>query len=499
MPEAAGEAFAIKVGDSLVLLQRALGREAEDMASAEVWRLPEKSQVSVIQLGSGPSANRLRVQDAQGRQAWMSIMAKDGSRILDLAARSGGEDAAKSGLAKSLRWELNFGPLAVNCQGVALKPQFKFGGEFEKMRLEAGISDVRDGLRVTANCASTWEATAEGKSLTELHKKVRFDAPGLQQALQASQKVLEGTKLSQCPDLASVAQGSPETISEIMTAMPDGDDESRSLISLRVQIQAKIGATARVNLGWRDTQGYHMVGIGGSVSSAIKVGANLFAGIHSSGKTARVVIGISNFTFQYTFPLPRKDKKLGSHLLTDALVEEEWAADFLVASSAQSLAALHKSALLQEKETPGFAEALDTADYLLTDKRLSTAVAQLLEVQPRRLQEVWAGPKQQAQGPGRPDLFLRIHASSSLAASCEERLSRCGTSGLSLTKIPVDAQTAVKAAATVLGVLAARYEGEQSAKLVLFLGRFTFEYSFSMEVQQGAGQVLKGLLSGRTG
>eukprot|EP00931_Biecheleriopsis_adriatica_P013161 TRINITY_DN11450_c0_g2_i1.p1 TRINITY_DN11450_c0_g2~~TRINITY_DN11450_c0_g2_i1.p1 ORF type:complete len:530 (+),score=132.26 TRINITY_DN11450_c0_g2_i1:53-1642(+) len=475
-----------KVGDICRVRIRARGRVAEEIESTVMWTLEEGCQVTVVQIGTGESGRRVCVKDETGRCGWISVAAEDGTSILLPAACT----------PKSLRWEINVGPLAVNREGLAMKPQFKFGGEFEKLRLEAGVSDVRDGLRVTANVASTWECTAEGRSLAELHTNIRFDAPGFQQALQASQRLLEATKLSTCPELAWAVQKQPETLADVMAALPAEAGSEPRMMSLRVQIQAKVGVTARVNLGWRDTQGYHMVGIGGSVSSAIKVGANLFAGIHSSGTSARIVVGISSFTFQYTFPIVKQTSALGTHLLATTLAGQEWASDFLVMASATSLEGLHAEARRQ-REAPGFPEALDTAAALLIDKRgVAGAIAKHLGLTAAQLQEIWQMPGSRLAG---PELLLKIFAEESLAATSEQRLARCATHGLSFQRITVDAQTAVKAPTTILGVLVAQYPADRSARLVLFLGHFTFEYMFSVEpvkydLRQRAGYVFREML-----
>jgi len=322
----------------------------------------------------------------------------------------------------------------------------------------------------------------------------------LQQALQASQKMLEGTKLSNCPELSWAMQKEPKTIAEVMAVLPAAEGNEVRKMSLRVQIQAKFGVTARLNLGWRDTQGYHMVGIGGSVSSAVKVGGNLFAGIHESGRSARVVVGISSFTFQYTFPLPKLGKQpaeLGTHVLSGThLAGHEWADDFLIMASARSLQGLHAQARAQQWEVPGFSEALETASIVLAGERgVVSKIAKHFELTAKQLQEIWREPGSQSQ---RPELLLKIHADE-LTATSEQRLLRCSTHGLAFQRVPIDAEIAVKAPATILGVLAARFSEEDSAKLILFLGHFTFEYTFSIELtkldlRQRVGFAFKGML-----
>mmetsp|Transcript_98177 Transcript_98177/g.273230 ORF Transcript_98177/g.273230 Transcript_98177/m.273230 type:complete len:86 (+) Transcript_98177:337-594(+) len=46
-----------------------------------------------------------------------------------------------------------------------------------------------------------------------------------------------------------------------------------------------------------------MVGVGGAAKAGLSLGANVFAGRHTSGESAKIILGISNFAFEYTFPL----------------------------------------------------------------------------------------------------------------------------------------------------------------------------------------------------
>mmetsp|Transcript_61246 Transcript_61246/g.160995 ORF Transcript_61246/g.160995 Transcript_61246/m.160995 type:complete len:117 (+) Transcript_61246:40-390(+) len=77
-------------------------------------------------------------------------------------------------------------------------------------------------------------------------------------------------------------------------------------MSLKVKVSTGIGAGAEVRLGWCDTKGYSMVGVGGDAKAVVNVGANLFAGRHADGTSIKVIVGVSNFTFEYTLPLPKE-------------------------------------------------------------------------------------------------------------------------------------------------------------------------------------------------
>merc|ERR1711974_93785 len=114
-----------------------------------------------------------------------------------------------------------------------------------------------------------------GHTISELHDSIRSDTIGVREA-QELESALEGT---------------------------DGDAPYRVPMTLKVEAEIGVGAGAHVCLGWKDTKGYRMVGVGGKAAAAIAAGAKVFAGKHKSGRSAKVVLGISNFSFEYTFPL----------------------------------------------------------------------------------------------------------------------------------------------------------------------------------------------------
>jgi hypothetical protein len=248
-------------------------------------------------------------------------------------------------------WKVHLGPFTFrSTEGVfELRPQLKFGGQYGHVKAEAGISDVRDGLRFDWNCKAFAEVEGLGHSLDEVHSdiKQRFhsnvakaksdassrvngivqklglrnatsaqqtDEPrpsqgrwqGFEEALGTAQEFLgvgssaAGSKLSQ---IATSLGMDPTDLERALNGSAAGARlETGPAMTLCVRAFSGFGFTAQMCLGWLDTKGYRMVGVGGTAAALIAAGGCVFAGRHSSGIGIKIVLGIGNFTFQYHFP-----------------------------------------------------------------------------------------------------------------------------------------------------------------------------------------------------
>merc|ERR1719491_809144 len=74
-------------------------------------------------------------------------------------------------------------------------------------------------------------------------------------------------------------------------------------MTLKVEADTGFGLSGTACMGWRDTQGYRMVGVGLSGKALVSISGKVFAGRHTSKETAKIVLGVMNFTFEYVFPL----------------------------------------------------------------------------------------------------------------------------------------------------------------------------------------------------
>lgn len=203
-------------------------------------------------------------------------------------------------------WELSVGALSLGSSGVALKPQFKFGAQVGNFTAEAGLHDVRDGLKISAEVEAAMAVQASGMSLQEVHDSIQFDTPGFREALDAAKVFLS----SRAEKLASVAESIGISKERLETAL-NGKCTGTKCSPLTLKVQAEVGAglSAHVCLGWKDTQGYNMVGVGGKASAAVALSVSAFAGRHCKNKTAKIVLGITNFKFEYTFPIGSLEKQ----------------------------------------------------------------------------------------------------------------------------------------------------------------------------------------------
>lgn len=213
-------------------------------------------------------------------------------------APAGGEPDA----AKRSAWEVCLGPLEVGSNGLELKPQMKIGARAANFKVEAGLCDVRDGLKFQAKAGAAVQAQSEGRSLKELHQAIHCETPGFREALKVVTCLLgAGTESVLC-QIAKILKLSPAQLDGILS----GEGRSGAAwapMKLRVIGRVEVGLGAEVRLGWCDTKGFRMVGVGGEVAHAASCGANLFAGRHTVLDIAKVIVGITNFHFEYTFPL----------------------------------------------------------------------------------------------------------------------------------------------------------------------------------------------------
>lgn len=199
--------------------------------------------------------------------------------------------------------QVNLGPLSVGSGGVKVKPQFEVGVLMNNAKASAGIGDVRDGLKVSALASAYVEAKAKGHNVFELHKSIHCKEPGFHEALEIAKKLLETGLRGADSALVEIADAVGETPASMESVLVGESNTSGESAKLRVMASVDVGVSAEVRLGWCDTKGYNMVGAGGEVAQGMRMGASVFAGKHASGKLVKIILAISNFQFEYTFPI----------------------------------------------------------------------------------------------------------------------------------------------------------------------------------------------------
>lgn len=231
----------------------------------------------------------------------------------------------------SYGWVFHVGPFSVGRDGVDIRPQLKFGGQVGNFSAEVGMGDVRDGLRFDSGVKAFVEAEGAGCTLDELHGSIRRQlsakaaclgtAVGRAASSERVDEVLEvaGRMLSSSADgLGSrtddIARALGFDVLEVdrmlagetapqSEASGSGDRPAQQApMTLKVRASTGLNVSCQMCLGWANTTGYHMVGLGAKATAGVSAGGMVFAGCHHSGVGVKVVLGVSNFTLEYTFP-----------------------------------------------------------------------------------------------------------------------------------------------------------------------------------------------------
>jgi len=220
-------------------------------------------------------------------------------------------------------WAVHVGVVTFGSDGVEVKPQMKVGAETDNFSTEVGVSDIRDGIKVGAVAQVMADARAEGNSVLELHQNIECDTVGFKQALEVAKSILstgkeKASELTKIAEVLGMGLASLEKIlgrreaesannENVDGAAGGGDNADPARFQLRVEGSVGLGVSAEVRLGWADTRGYKMIGCGGNASAGAGIGADVFAGTHEAGTSAMIILGIGNFTFEYAFPLGKKE------------------------------------------------------------------------------------------------------------------------------------------------------------------------------------------------
>jgi len=212
-------------------------------------------------------------------------------------------------------WVLHLGPFTYTSgSGVETKPQFKFGGQLGKLKAEAGVGDVRDGLKFEMRAQAFEEAIGHGNSFAELHENTRCETPGFKEALETAKRMLgktegSGSALVRIAGTLGIPTRQLERLCAGEVAWPESLKSVKpadGVMDLHVKAHVGFGTNIMACLGWCDTKGYHMMGVGMEASAVFTAGGLVFAGKHSNGDSIRIILGIGNFTFEYTCPLDQQ-------------------------------------------------------------------------------------------------------------------------------------------------------------------------------------------------
>jgi len=143
-------------------------------------------------------------------------------------------------------WNVSFGPLSITDKGVEVCPKMDFGVEFSNFHCNAGVGDVRNGLSLGAEGQFQQLFHGTGSSLEEFLR-----------SLKAQDGVADGI-------INPLIHQSNRIISEVLRLV--GMDIRGANIDGVMKLATGFGVHGAAALGWQDTEGYNMVGAGGTVS-----------------------------------------------------------------------------------------------------------------------------------------------------------------------------------------------------------------------------------------
>merc|ERR1712232_1314901 len=123
-------------------------------------------------------------------------------------------------------------------------------------------------LEVSCKAQAAVDAKANGNSLDEVNENIRCDTPGFKQALAHVKILLSKAKDSadsQIPDIAAKLGMDPAKFEKALHRQKEFSSKKFGTAQFELKVKANVsfGLSAEARLGWCDTQGYHMVGVGG--------------------------------------------------------------------------------------------------------------------------------------------------------------------------------------------------------------------------------------------
>jgi len=168
------------VVDRSEALLRVAGSPVQGAAALLVFQDGSILQVEVVEFDGAAEPQRASVMIPGAEQLFL-VTAAESDAAFAQASQEGSHGAGAKALLERAHlemssvpatgakpWEVNFGPLSFSDKGIDLKPQFKVGAETTAFKAEAGLSDVRNGLKVSAQAQARIQAQSKGRSLREL-------------------------------------------------------------------------------------------------------------------------------------------------------------------------------------------------------------------------------------------------------------------------------------------------------------------------------------------
>ena len=202
-------------------------------------------------------------------------------------------------------WNLDIGPLSLGSNGVNVKPQCLLGARVGNFNTSAGVSDVRggQGLKLSATAEAVQSFAATGASLGDFFKNVKA-ADGIADDL-----------------INPLVQHVDDIVVQVLERVGvdiSGPCEVDGVVKLKVGV----GAGAAVALGWEDSDGYRMVGVGGEAACALSLGFSVFAGLKDprDRRNVKLIIDAANLSVAAKIRLPAEQGDAAREAGSETLV-----------------------------------------------------------------------------------------------------------------------------------------------------------------------------------
>lgn len=100
--------------------------------------------------------------------------------------------------------------------------------------------------------------------------------------------------------LDDIISAVPKLLSEIMrvSQVKIADD---CPVHAKMTVKGGVGISGAICLGWANTEGFHMVGVQGSVSVAAGVGGDMLVGTHAVKPLVKCILGVPNVCIDLVF------------------------------------------------------------------------------------------------------------------------------------------------------------------------------------------------------
>lgn len=205
------------------------------------------------------------------------------------AAPTAAAPASSQPASKKEGWKVSLGFVDITSNGASIKPQMQFGVESRNLNAGIGIGDVRNGLDVHMGAGASVRGRSHGRNFREAIKNLEMDSD----VPKLGEFVAELTKFvvtNQADLLRLIAR-------QCGLQLKPALESKTADITLEVSAGIiGIGTSAKLALGWENTDGFRMVGASGQATLGLTAGAAGFVGRHAREKRVKIVFSFLGFS-----------------------------------------------------------------------------------------------------------------------------------------------------------------------------------------------------------